>query len=120
MKVHIGKKIREVVNKSGMSVTEFARKINYSRRNIYSIFDKESVDTATLKKIGDVLGYDFFVDYSILAKKQTNTQSQVADPRVGYGETKVQELMKEVEYLKEINALLKAQVEKLSGKKKKK
>ena len=119
MKVHIGGKIKEAVKKSGMSVTEFAKKINYSRRNIYSIFEKESVDTAILKKIGDILEYDFFVDYSLNTKKQLHTQNQVADQQAVYGETKIQELMKEVEYLKEINSLLKAQVEKLSKKKKK-
>ena len=103
-----------------MSVTEFAQKINYSRRNVYSIFDKESVDTAVLKKIGDILDHNFFVDYNQGVKKQSASQSQVADPQAGYGETKIQELMKEVEYLKEINSLLKAQVQKLSKKKKKK
>lgn len=103
-----------------MSVTEFAKKINYSRRNIYSIFEKESIDTSLLKKIGDILEIDFFVDYSLNAKKQFYAQSLVADPQAGYGENKIQELIKEVEYLKEINALLKAQVEKLSKKKKKK
>lgn len=118
MKVHIGRRIKEAVKKSGMSVTEFAKKINYSRRNIYSIFDKESVDTATLKKIGDVLQHDFFVDYSNSSKKPQ--AGQVAEPPAGYGEGRIQELMKEVEYLKEINALLRAQVQKLSKKKGKK
>ncbi|TAL62761.1 MAG: XRE family transcriptional regulator [Bacteroidetes bacterium] len=120
MKDHVGKKIREAVKKSGMSVTEFARKINYSRRNIYSIFEKESIDTSLLKKIGDILERDFFVDYSLNANRHSHIQSQVAEPQAGYGETKIQELMKEVEYLKEINSLLKAQLEKLSKGKKKK
>ena len=118
MKVHIGKKIKEAVKKSGMSVTEFAKKVNYSRRNVYSIFEKESVDTSQLKKISDVLEHDFFVDYTLSAKKHSSVQTQAADPQAGYGAGKIQELMKEIEYLKEINALLKAQVEKLSKKKK--
>lgn len=118
MNVHIGERIKEAVRKSGMSVTEFAKKINYSRRNIYSIFDKESVDTAILKKIADVLDYDFFVDYSDSIKKHGH--NQVAEPQIGYGEAKIQELMKEIGYLKDINGLLKVQVEKLSKKKKKK
>ena len=117
MKVHIGKRIKEAVEKSGMTVTEFAKKINYSRRNVYAIFEKESVDTSQLKKIGDVLDHDFFVDYSLIAKKHSHQQTYAADPQAGYGESKIQELMKEVEYLKEINSLLKAQVEKLSKKK---
>ena len=120
MKAHIGKKIKEAVKKSGMSVTEFAKKINYSRRNIYSIFEKESIDTSLLQKIGDILERDFFMDYSLSVHKHSYSQNQVADPQAGYGDTKIKELVKEVEYLKEINSLLKSQIEKLSKKKKKK
>ncbi len=119
MKMHIGKKIQEAVKKSGMSVTEFAVKINYSRRNIYSIFEKESVDTALLTKISDVLQHDFFVHYSSNPKKHAIQQGLAAEPSgaTEYSENRIRELIKEVEYLKEINALLKAQVDKLSKKK---
>lgn len=114
MKMHIGKVIRQAVKTSGMSVTEFAKKINYSRRNIYSIFEKESIDTSLLVKIGQVLDRDFFSQYN------SGPPAQVAEPsgEREYRENKIRELLKEIEYLKEINALLKAQVEKLSKKKK--
>ena len=122
MKIHIGKKIKEAVKKSGMSVTEFAAKINYSRRNIYSIFEKESVDTSLLIKISEVLEQDFFTHYNAGPKKYVLTQGQVAEPSgvLEYNENRMRELVKEIEYLKEINALLKSQVEKLSNKKKSK
>jgi len=118
MKVHIGKKIREAVKKSGMSVTQFASRINYSRRNIYSIFEKESVDTSLLIKISEVLEQDFFVHYSSNSKR--HNPGEVAEPSEAkeYGENRIRELIKEIEYLKEINSLLKIQVEKLSTKKK--
>src|SRR5688572_14952948 len=108
MKIHIGKKIKEAVKKSGMSVTEFAAQINYSRRNIYSIFEKESVDTSLLIKISEVLGQDFFTHYNAGPKKHTLHQ-QVAEPSgvQEYNENRMRELIKEIEYLKEINALLK-------------
>jgi transcriptional regulator with XRE-family HTH domain len=116
MKMHIGKKIQEAVKKSGLSVTEFAEKINYSRRNIYSIFEKESIDTSLLLKISDVLGHDFFVHYNTDKK---SSKTQVAEPSgVGeYNENRVREMIKEIEYLKEINGLLRSQVEKLGKKK---
>lgn len=122
MKIHIGKKIKEAVKKSGMSVTEFAAKINYSRRNIYSIFEKESVDTSLLIKISEVLEQDFFTHYNAGSKKYVPAQGQVAEPSgvLEYNENRIRELVKEIEYLKEINALLKSQVEKLSNKKKSK
>ncbi|MBI4944890.1 MAG: helix-turn-helix transcriptional regulator [Bacteroidetes bacterium] len=119
MKMHIGKKIKEAVKRSGMSVTEFAAKINYSRRNIYSIFEKESVDTSLLTKISDVLGQDFFVHYSSDSKKYAAQHGRVEEPSGAseYSENRIRELLKEVEYLKEINSLLKIQIEKLSKRK---
>lgn len=123
MKVHIGKKIRESVKRSGMSVTEFAEKINYSRRNIYSIFTKESIDTALLEKISKVLEQDFLV-YFKSAKEKEPEYNRVDEPAGESGyyeklkanyENKVRELSKEVEYLKEINTLLKMQIEKLKA-----
>ena len=116
MKPHIGKKIQEAVKKSGMSVTEFAEKINYSRRNIYSIFEKESIDTSLLVKISEVLSHDFFAHYNADAKK--SSKMQVAEPSGvrEYNENTIREMVKEIEYLKEINSLLKVQVDKLGKK----
>ena len=131
MKVHIGKKIKEAVKRSGISVTEFAEKINYSRRNIYSIFEKESIDTALLSKINQVLEHNFFIYFpdvketkNLRNERKTEYTSLTAPSGdTGYYETlkknyenKIKELLKEVEYLKEINGLLKMQEEKLAKK----
>ena len=64
MAIHIGKKIKEELYKQGISVSAFARKINRSRNVIYDIFERQSVDTALLNKIGLVLRIDFFSFYS--------------------------------------------------------
>lgn len=58
--VNIGTKIKFVVNKKGISVSEFSRRINKSRENVYSIFKRKSIDTVLLSKIGEVLEHDFF------------------------------------------------------------
>ena len=122
MKVHIGKKIKEAVDKSGMTVTEFAEKINYSRRNIYSIFSKESIDTQLLLKIGKVLDQDFFNHFANAKKQDFNYAAEPAGTEEYYQkmkqnfESRIKELVKEVEYLKEINGLLKLRVEKMSSK----
>ena len=63
-KIHIGKKIREVVDKSTLTIVEFARSINLSRDGAYKIFAKEYIDTGQLKKISKVLKHDFFSYYS--------------------------------------------------------
>lgn len=110
-KIHIGSKIREKVDTSGMTVTEFADKISYSRRNIYSIFSKESIDTSLLFKISEVLKYDFFSDFSRLFYIQKDGQAKVeendnAAANIKKQHLKVEELEKEVHYLKKIIDLM--------------
>jgi hypothetical protein len=60
---HIGKIIKEQVKRKGISVTEFAEKINYSRRNVYEIFDKETIDTGLLIKINKIIDQNLFLLY---------------------------------------------------------
>ncbi|MEY2651596.1 MAG: hypothetical protein RLZZ321_689, partial [Bacteroidota bacterium] len=43
--MHIGREIKRVLDDSDLSVTEFARKINKSRGNVYSILTRSSIDT---------------------------------------------------------------------------
>lgn len=64
MTIHIGNKIKQVFDKKGMTVSEFGRRINKSRENVYSIFKRKTIDTGLLLKIGDVLEYDFFQHYT--------------------------------------------------------
>jgi plasmid maintenance system antidote protein VapI len=63
MYIHIGEVIKNLVKNKGISVTDFADKINYSRRNVYEIFDKKTIDTGLLIKIGSVLGKNLFLLY---------------------------------------------------------
>jgi hypothetical protein len=64
MTVHIGNKIKASVNEKGMTVSEFGRRINKSRENVYSIFKRKSIDTALLVTISKVLDHDFFQYYT--------------------------------------------------------
>ena len=63
-KVHIGKKIKEVLGESKFTVVEFAEKISRTRDVVYKIFAKENIDTGLLQKISQVLEHDFFSYYS--------------------------------------------------------
>jgi transcriptional regulator with XRE-family HTH domain len=62
--MHIGNKIKNVLESRGLSVTEFAKRINKSRENIYSIFTRKTIDTGLLQSISNVLEYDFFMHLS--------------------------------------------------------
>ncbi|NMB65131.1 MAG: helix-turn-helix transcriptional regulator [Spirochaetes bacterium] len=72
MKVHIGEKIKERFEQSGLTVTSFSKKINRERSNVYDIFQRESIDTDLLQKICKILNHDFFQYYQ--EKKEDNTK----------------------------------------------
>lgn len=91
-KIHIGVEIQNRFKDKGLTVTEFARRINKSRENVYNIFKRKSIDTALLQKISEVLGFDFFQLF--IEEKPQNL-------------VKYEQLEKEVELLREINSLLK-------------
>ncbi|MGM9766881.1 MAG: helix-turn-helix domain-containing protein [Candidatus Cryptobacteroides sp.] len=62
--MHIGKLIKEVVRRRGMTVVSFAEQLSCSRANVYKIFDKKSIDTDMLMRICAILQYDFFAAIS--------------------------------------------------------
>ena len=57
--IHYGQEIKKRFEEHGMSVAEFARRINRSRNTVYSIFRREYVDLQLLMIISDVLKFDF-------------------------------------------------------------
>jgi len=90
--IHIGQQIKLVLESKGISVTEFSKRINKSRENIYSIFTRKTIDTGLLSKIAEVLEFDFFIYYSKTYKALQETISEVRE---------------ENELLKDYNSLLK-------------
>jgi hypothetical protein len=63
MEKKIGQLIKERVEASNMEVTAFAKAIDKERSNIYDIYKRDTIDTGLLKKIGQVLNYDFFQEF---------------------------------------------------------
>ena len=62
--IHIGNEIKKVLDASDVSVSEFAKRINKSRGNVYSILSRKSIDTDLLQSISHVLNFDFFLLFS--------------------------------------------------------
>lgn len=58
MAYHYGLEIKKLLKKRGMTVTEFARRINKSRENVYNIFTRKSLDVDLLNTISQVLEHD--------------------------------------------------------------
>ena len=79
MEVHIGKEIEKIYEKSGMKHSEFAKRINTSSRNVYSIFSKPQIKTDQLQKISEVLNFDFFSIYA-----NSTSKGEVEEPSLVY------------------------------------
>lgn len=118
MSVHIGKIIKQKVDESGMSKSEFGRRINTSPQNVYGIFKRKSIDTDLLSKISDVLETDFFRYYSKTLdaveerSPKYGKKAKTAEPsdETGRLEAELLEARKEITYLKRINELLEKQL----------
>jgi hypothetical protein len=117
MAIHIGKKIREEVDRQKIPITTFAKKINRSRNVVYNIFERESIDTSLLNKIGKILNCDFFSLYSIqkeysspeirnfYVSEGTPTYSRQNEEMKAL-QKQNEQLMSEIIYLKKIITLL--------------
>ena len=61
-RIHIGHLIKEVFDEKGISVTEFARRINCARPNVYSIFERYDIGVEQLLDISEALDHNFLDD----------------------------------------------------------
>lgn len=61
-KFHIGHQIKAVFDQKEMTVSEFARQIHCERTNVYTIFNRPSIDIDLLARISKVLEHNFFED----------------------------------------------------------
>lgn len=94
MSPHAGERIKEIWVASGMSVTEFARRLNCHRQNVYDIFKREVIDVGLLRRISRVLEHDFVSDlygakgstvtlkFSVTVEIAENGQYKVTDVQV--------------------------------------
>lgn len=67
--MHVGKKIREVLDDQGRAASWLAKKIPCERTNVYNIFKREDISVRLLSKISRILDYDFFAELSEELKK---------------------------------------------------
>lgn len=92
--IQIGELIKKVFDERGLSVSEFARRINKSRENVYDIFTRKTIDTGLLYTISEVLKFDFFKYYT-----QDESKGQ-----------EIKKLTEEVKFLKEVIEVLKKKI----------
>lgn len=61
-RLHIGHLIKSVFDGSGLTIAEFARRINCARPNVYSIFERYDIGVEQLINISIALDHNFFDD----------------------------------------------------------
>lgn len=62
--IHIGQLIKQELEDQGRTVVWFAKRLSYSRTNVYKIFDRPTIDVDVLMRISILLGTDFFKIYT--------------------------------------------------------
>lgn len=70
MDIHAGERIKEHLANTGLSVSEFARRLNCHRQNVYDIFKRKTIDVTLLQRISKVLEHDFVSE--IYTSKQSS------------------------------------------------
>lgn len=69
--MHVGNRIKTVLDEQGRSASWLASKIPCERTNMYDIFKREDVSVALLYKVSLILGHDFFLEISEELHAQT-------------------------------------------------
>jgi transcriptional regulator with XRE-family HTH domain len=110
MSIHIGNIIKKYLVEKGINKSELARRINTTPQNVYGIIKRKSIDTDLLQKISIELGFNFFIYFipeiskgTLVLEEESGEYKVKSSPK----KQEVESLKKEVEYLKEINTLLK-------------
>ena len=62
--MHIGQRIKEVLEQRHKPVTWLAKEINCERTNVYNIFARKDINTGLLTKLGIILEHNFFNELS--------------------------------------------------------
>jgi plasmid maintenance system antidote protein VapI len=125
MEIHIGQLIKKRLQETGMSKTEFARRINKTSQNVYDIFERKTIDTGLLYTISTILDFNFFEPYSLAIKNSVSLSVKLNDPdqplltagemvgsllqleqKMNEQTLEISALKKEIAYLMEINGLL--------------
>jgi transcriptional regulator with XRE-family HTH domain len=74
-KIDIGSIIKQTLRSKNISVAEFAEQIHCTQRNVYKIFNKQSIDTGLLEKISAVLGKNLFAYYLSAEDRELNNEN---------------------------------------------
>ena len=108
-RMHIGHLIKKVFDEKGMSVTEFARRINCARPNVYSIFERYDIGVEQLIDISEALDHNFLDDIQLKSGMDSRLQTRQLNVRFNleaFSTEKARQIIKLVEELAEEQPML--------------
>ncbi len=106
--MRIGEKIKERAEELRIGPTELGRMIKTSKQNVYSIFERDSIDTLLLQKLSKALEFDFFSYYISNHPYSVNSPADEYERTNKVATEKENALRKELKELREKHELLKA------------
>lgn len=68
--MHIGQRIKEVMDEQGRSVIWLAKQLDCERTNVYNVFSRKDISTKLIDSIGLILKHDFYKELSEDFKKR--------------------------------------------------
>ena len=101
--IHIGKLIKSVFDESGLSVAEFARRINCGRPNVYSIFERNTIDVLQLVSISHALNHNFLNDIATQCGINSYSDSQPISINLSINDLDNGKATKLVRFLEELH-----------------
>jgi len=70
--MHIGQRIKEIMEQRHCSVVSVARQLSCERTNVYNIFERKDINTQLLRQFCLILEHDFFKELSEETFKKAN------------------------------------------------
>ena len=62
---HQGEILQEAIKSSGISITRIVEELGITRPTIYRKFKDDTLDATLVKNIGQIIGHDFSLDFTI-------------------------------------------------------
>lgn len=101
--LHEGKILEKAIRNSGVSIAFIAKKINYSRRHLYNLFENELISIELFNNIGKIINHDFTNEVKKI-KKLSAQNSNSHEKEILYWKNKYLEILEKYNKLLEKNS----------------
>jgi hypothetical protein len=79
---HQGEMLQEAIKNSGISITKIVDELGITRPTIYRKFKEDTLDSNFVTRIGDIIGHDFSIDFTIVQQSSLPFVTPVQKPPV--------------------------------------